>query len=192
MSQGTAGRRYSGQSFEDRRAERRMRLIQAAVQVAGRVGIEASSVAAICSEAGLTARYFYESFQSREALFLEAYRVVQEVLLERIGVRIDPRDPVRGAVTGFFEALKTNPGIARVFLVDLDDHGPDMKEASRAGARKLASLFAPAATHPLMAAGVLGAIIDIARRWIESGFADPAEKVVEIALQFTKIADGSR
>ena len=188
MSQETAGRRYSGQSFEDRRAERRVRLIRAAVTVAGKVGIEASSVAAICGEAGLTARYFYESFPSREALFLEAYRTVQEVLLARIAEQADPADPVRRAVTGFFEALKANPGIARVFLVDLDDHGPEMKAASRQGARKLAGHFAPAASHPLMAAGVLGAIIDIARRWIESGFAEPPEKVVAIAMRFTEVA----
>src|SRR5665213_3004355 len=51
-------RRYSGQSFEDRQAERRDKLIHAAVIVAGKVGLDGASVAAICVEAGLTARYF--------------------------------------------------------------------------------------------------------------------------------------
>ena len=30
-------------------------------------------------------------------------------------------------------------------------------------------------------------IVDIAKRWIESDFTEPVEKVVEIALPFTKI-----
>src|ERR1700754_2906752 len=95
-------RRYSGQSFEDRLAERRERLIHAAAMVAGRVGLEATSVAAICAEAGLTARYFYESFPTREAIFVEAYRAVQNELLTRIAAA--PGDAKR-ALTGFYEAI---------------------------------------------------------------------------------------
>src|ERR1700734_2691295 len=52
-------RRYSGQSFEARQSDRRERLVRAALLVAGRFGLEGSSVAAICAEADLTARYFY-------------------------------------------------------------------------------------------------------------------------------------
>ena len=76
-------RRYSGQSFVHRQEDRRARLIQAALAVAGRFGLEGTSVAAICAEAGLTARYFYESFPTREAIFVEAYRKVQDELLSR-------------------------------------------------------------------------------------------------------------
>ncbi|MEI9932479.1 MAG: hypothetical protein WDM89_18560 [Rhizomicrobium sp.] len=47
--------------------------------------------------------------------------------------------------------------------------------------------FGLKATHPLMIAGIIGGIVDIAKRWIESDFAEPLDKVVEIALPFTKI-----
>src|ERR1700712_4827252 len=77
-------RRYSGLSFEDRQSDRRARLVRAALDVAGRFGLEGTSVAAICAEAGLTARYFYESFPSRDAIFVEAYRFAQNELLEDI------------------------------------------------------------------------------------------------------------
>src|SRR6185437_6937996 len=89
------------QSFEDRQAERRDKLIHAAVQVAGRVGLDGASVAAICAEAGLTARYFYESFPTREAIFVEAYRAVQNELLHRITEGKGQGDPKR-ALTGFY------------------------------------------------------------------------------------------
>ncbi len=110
--------------------------------MAGRAGLEGLSVAAICAEAGLTARYFYESFPSREAIFVEAYRLAQDELLADIAETIEARDPVASALTGFFSVLKSHPGAARVFLVDLDDRGPAMKAASLEAAGKFAGLFA--------------------------------------------------
>ncbi|HWA88916.1 MAG TPA: TetR/AcrR family transcriptional regulator [Rhizomicrobium sp.] len=185
-------RRYSGQSFEDRQSERRARLVRAAALVASRSGFDGTSVAAICAEAGLTARYFYESFPSREAIFVEAYRAVQDELLNRLkaapaqGVSRGG-DATRRALAGFFAAIQSSPGVARVFLIDLDDHGGAMRMASFDGAKKLAKAFALKATHPLMVAGIVGAVVDIAKRWIESDFAEPVETVVAIALPFTKI-----
>jgi AcrR family transcriptional regulator len=177
-------RRYSGQSFEDRQTERREKLIHAALQVASRAGLEGLSVAAICAEAGLIARYFYESFPSREAIFVEAYRAAQDELLARIG---GGRETPKAALTGFFTALRNNPGLARVFLVDIDDHTGAMRIASFEGARKLCKAFGLKADHPLMIAGIIGAIVDIGKRWIESDFTEPLEEVVEIALPFTRL-----
>ena len=180
-------RRYSGQSFEDRQSDRRDRLVHAALLVAGRFGLDGTSVAAICAEAGLTARYFYESFPNREAIFVEAYRLAQQELLSRMGEAKDRKDPARAALTGFFAALQSQPGLARVFLIDLDDHGGAMRMASFEGAAKLRKAFGLKATHPLTVAGVIGAVVDVAKRWIESEFAEPVEKVVEIALPFTRV-----
>lgn len=180
-------RRYSGQSFADRQSDRRARLVRAALQVAGRFGLEGTSVAAICAEAGLTARYFYESFPNRDAIFVEAYRLAQEELLKEVGTAKDRADPVRSALKGFYTALYTHPGLARVFLVDLNDHGNDMKAASQEGSKKLIEAFALKDRHPLLIAGIVGAIVDVAKRWIESEFAEPVEKVVEIALPFTRL-----
>jgi AcrR family transcriptional regulator len=179
-------RRYSGQSFEDRQIERREKLIRAAIEVAGRVGLEGASVAAICAEAGLTARYFYESFPTREAILVAAYRAVQDELLSRITAGAGLGD-TRRVLTGFFTAIQTRPDLARVFLIDLDDHGGTMRLASFEGAGKLRKAFGLKASHPLMQAGIIGAIVDIAKRWIESDFAEPVEKVVEIALPFARI-----
>jgi AcrR family transcriptional regulator len=178
-------RRYSGQSFEDRQAERRDKLIHAAVQVAGRVGLDGASVAAICAEAGLTARYFYESFPTREAIFVEAYRAVQNELLTRITAA--PGGDAKRALTGFYEAIRERQDLARVFLIDLEDHDGAMRMASFEGANKLSKAFGLKATHPLMVAGIIGGLVDIAKRWIESDFAEPVEKVVAIALPFTRL-----
>lgn len=180
-------RRYSGQSFADRQSDRRARLVRAALEVAGRFGLEGTSVAAICAEAGLTARYFYESFPNRDAIFVDAYRMAQEELLSHIDAAKDRADPVRSALTGFYTALTEHPGLARVFLVDLNDHGNEMKAVSQDAAKKLTKAFALKAKHPLVIAGIIGAVVDVAKRWIESEFAEPVENVVEIALPFTRV-----
>jgi AcrR family transcriptional regulator len=155
--------------------------------VASRSGFDGTSVAAICAEAGLTARYFYESFPSREAIFVEAYRAVQNELLTQIQAVPATGEAAKRALTGFFTAIQSSPGVARVFLIDLDDHGGAMRMASFEGSQKLSKAFGLKAMHPLMIAGIIGGIVDIAKRWIESDFAEPLEKVVEIALPFTKI-----
>ncbi|HWD49345.1 MAG TPA: TetR/AcrR family transcriptional regulator, partial [Rhizomicrobium sp.] len=166
---------------------RRERLVRATALVASRTGLEGTSVAAICAEAGLTARYFYESFPTREAIFVEAYRTVQNELLNHIAAAPGSGDTAKRALTGFFKAIQERQDLARVFLIDLDDHGGAMRMASFEGANKLSKAFGLKATHPLMLAGIIGAIVDIAKRWIESDFAEPIPKVVEIALPFTKV-----
>ncbi len=179
-------RRYSGLSFEDRQSDRRTRLVRAALEVVGRFGRE-TSVAAICAEAGLTARYFYESFPNRDAIFVDAYRLAQDELLADVARHSDAKNPVASALKAFYAALAAHPGQARVFLVDLDDHAPAMRQISREASLKLAKIFAPGAKSPLEIAGILGAIVQIAKRWIDSGFAAPVETVVATALPFTRV-----
>ena len=62
------GRRYRGLSGADRRVDRRARLVAAGLEMFGTRGIGATRVDDVCAEAGLTKRYFYESFESLEGL----------------------------------------------------------------------------------------------------------------------------
>src|ERR1700760_3385627 len=64
---------YRGVAMEDRRADRRRRLLEAGVRVIGESGWQSTTVRAVCSEAGLTERYFYESFADRETLLLDVF-----------------------------------------------------------------------------------------------------------------------
>jgi AcrR family transcriptional regulator len=75
-----AGRRYGGRGAEERQRERRSRLVAAGLEVFGTTGYAAASVRQICREAGLTERYFYESFQGREELLRAVYdQLIEEV-----------------------------------------------------------------------------------------------------------------
>ena len=111
---------------------------------------------------------------------------MQNELLTRITDGKGHSDAKR-ALTGFYNAIRERKDLARVFLIDLDDAGGAMRMASFEGANKLSKAFGLKAAHPLMVAGIIGGLVDIAKRWIESDFAEPVEKVVEIALPFTRI-----
>ncbi len=61
-------RRYGGKSAEQRRAERRAHLVDAALEIWQAQGWAAVTMRGVCAQAGLTDRYFYESFTDRDAL----------------------------------------------------------------------------------------------------------------------------
>lgn len=63
---------YRGLSMEQRRAQRRERLIHAVIEVWGTAGGPPITMTRICSAAGLTERYFYESFADRETVLVAA------------------------------------------------------------------------------------------------------------------------
>lgn len=68
--------KYAGTTGDERRAKRRRQLTDAGIEVFGTVGWKDSTVRGICAQAGLTERYFYESFRDREDLM---FAVVEDV-----------------------------------------------------------------------------------------------------------------
>ncbi|MGW4327071.1 TetR/AcrR family transcriptional regulator [Nocardia sp. NPDC004573] len=61
-------RRWRGQSPADRVAARREQLIEACTELMSSVGAAETSMRGVCRQAGLTERYFYESFQNLDTL----------------------------------------------------------------------------------------------------------------------------
>ncbi|WP_026918441.1 TetR/AcrR family transcriptional regulator [Gordonia shandongensis] len=74
----THPRLYRGLSAEDRRRDRRERFLAAAVALFGTDGYAATSVSAVCREAGLSSRQFYEEFSDREDLLRAVYDVTED------------------------------------------------------------------------------------------------------------------
>ncbi|WP_054815700.1 TetR/AcrR family transcriptional regulator [Nocardia arizonensis] len=64
----TAQRTYGGVSADERRAQRRTALLDAALEIIGTQGFAKLTVSGLCAQAGLNERYYYESFDSREAV----------------------------------------------------------------------------------------------------------------------------
>ena len=114
---------YAGVTAEERRATRRTRLLDAALDLLGTDGWQATTVRAICSRARLTPRYFYESFADREelllALFDEIASEAAAVVLHSVtGAAEDARSKARAAIGAFIELVTDDPRKARVLFVE--------------------------------------------------------------------------
>jgi len=182
-----AARQYGGQSQEARVRERRAKLMQAAAALYGRLGPAGASVTAICAEAGLTPRYFYESFANREALLRAVFRTVCDRLIEQIGAAIDPEAPAISGVRAFFGLLAEHPDLARVFLVEAEHDDAEMRAVGRAAMERFAGMLMPGGQDGLAKAGAIGAILRIARFWLEGGAQQPADEVAALAQRFVAI-----
>ena len=76
----SASRSWAGVSAEDRRAERRVLLLDAAFDLLGTEGSAATTVRAVCAAAQLNPRYFYESFADLDELLVAVYDRLGEEL----------------------------------------------------------------------------------------------------------------
>ncbi|MFS0866544.1 TetR/AcrR family transcriptional regulator [Microbacterium sp. 179-B 1A2 NHS] len=76
------------------RENTRARLLEAAHEVFGEVGLGAASVEAICERAGFTRGAFYSNFETKDELFLALITELAEEKLDEVAVRV--RDLSRG------------------------------------------------------------------------------------------------
>src|SRR5690606_12857510 len=92
------GRLYRGADLDARRQERRTRLLAAGLERVGTVGYRAATVRSVCAEAGLTERYFYESFANGEALLVAVYEDAVARLDAAITAAVGAAEPQLGAM----------------------------------------------------------------------------------------------
>lgn len=80
-------------SPEDRRAERRVLLLDAAFDLLGTEGSAATTVRAVCAAAQLNPRYFYESFADLDELLVAVYDRLGEELAEAVAKAVASAPP---------------------------------------------------------------------------------------------------
>lgn len=191
-------RRYRGAEADERRAQRRAQLIAAAVQVYGERGYQNATVKAVCEAAGLTERYFYESFANSEALLLASYETVTHRLLqalERAGEEQGGSGEARvlAMLRAYFGVLQCEPRSARVFLVEIRGVSKLVDEALAVSLCDFGALLArtllPPGTEPdpMLAAGVAGGIVHVALYWIRNDHAPDVDSVARTALQLALV-----
>lgn len=105
--------RWSGVPIESRNALRRDDLIAAGVQLLGGEGGPALTVRAVCRNAKLTERYFYESFADRD----EFVRAVYDDVCTRAMATLTSATTPREAVEQFVALMVDDPVRGRVLLL---------------------------------------------------------------------------
>jgi AcrR family transcriptional regulator len=105
--------RWSGVPLQDRQTLRRDELIAAGVDVLGGAGGGALTVRGVCRAAGLTERYFYESFGDRDDFVRAVYDHVCSTAMTALTSSTTPRD----AVERFVALMVDDPVRGRVLLI---------------------------------------------------------------------------
>ncbi len=196
-----AGRRhYGGKAAEDRSEERRRKLLAAGLELFGTQGYAATSVKALCTEAGLTERYFYESFRNREDIFMvvagrSAAGLARQLmpLMQRPPENVP--DQVRDGLQIVFQWFRDDPRRARVQLIEPLTIGPQMTEMYRQVTggfilmlRDMAlKWFGPALQAQqldaqLLSTAMVGAVVEMTKAWVLEGCPQPVEEMVRNAM----------
>ncbi|MDT4915325.1 MAG: hypothetical protein QOH89_25 [Pseudonocardiales bacterium] len=115
-----SARVYGGVSADERRAQRRQRLVDAGLELFGTRGVAAVGIGDICAEAGLIKRYFYENFSSIDDLAVAVFEQITDSLVEQVlpaivaGGGTDPRP----ALTAYVNGALADARVARLLAVE--------------------------------------------------------------------------
>ncbi|MFK3737557.1 TetR/AcrR family transcriptional regulator [Massilia sp. TN1-12] len=194
----TPSRTYRGVPQDERRAQRRSQLIAAGVAVYGERGYRHATVKAVCEAAGLTERYFYESFANSEELLIACFHHVTDSVMAQIMEAADLAGDdrivrARAMLHTYLAALQREPQSARVFLVEIRGVSRAVDKAFDDALRQIADAVAGQVappdmpTDPLLRAGIVGGVIHIALRWIGDGYEPDIERVTDSALRMVGI-----
>ena len=111
---------FNGVSADDRRVDRRNRLVAAAFEIAGTEGAAALGVGRVCLAAGLTKRYFYENFASLSELQSALVDYAIAAMSDRVHPfrPTGPGGPPQAWLEAFVGALVDDECLARVLLTE--------------------------------------------------------------------------
>lgn len=194
-------RRYRGIDAGERVTERRKQFVDAGLECFGTRGYHAVTVRELCAQAGLTERYFYESFKDREALFAAVYEALIAALRKDFIAAAAPRVPVlsdmaRAGLGVFYRRLQADPRVARMLLVEVLTVSQDMEHRAQSATfgfgdllKQMALAALPGKLRPtqdmdLVASGLIGCCVHIAMRWNADQYRQPVNTVIDTAMTF--------
>lgn len=207
------GRSYGGVPAEVRIAQRRERFLDAGLELFGTRGYQSTSVRAVCRQAGLSERYFYESFANTEALLIGVYLRCTDQMHDDIlvamatgerspGTAGSPDDAlehvVRTTLDAFYASV-TDPRVLRVCWLEVLGVSSLVDSTYISGIDRFANLVAtvmagtfglsPDERLRLIATGLVGSVIMTAIRWYLDGQQEPVATLVDAnALLFLGVA----
>lgn len=191
-----AGRIYGGTAPQERAALRRAQFLAAGIELFGTEGYRATTVRALCREAGLTDRYFYESFADMEALLMAAYSECTAKLDTAIADSVNAnvgRDAgilVQGVLDAFFRVVQDDPRIARIVWLEVLGVSPAIDRLYNRQVLQFATQVGsltrlvvpdaglPAAEQDVLCIAVVGAVSQSAMYWLLSGYSTPRKTIV--------------
>lgn len=176
-------RGYGGRSTEALAAERRERLLAAALELFGSQGYAATPIDKLCAEAKVTTRHFYEQFSDREALLLAVFEQVmdatrQQVLAALVDPALAPERRFLAGLEAFLDAQLGDPRRARITTTEVLGVSAAVEARRNAvinGFARLIEEYAnalaasgelPKRNYRVLAYGVVGAMHELQIAWL--------------------------
>lgn len=190
---------FKGVSADDRRTDRRGRLVRAAFEIAGTEGAGALGVGRVCLGAGLTKRYFYESFAS----LAELQSAVVDHAIALMSQRVDPFRPAgpggppQAWLEAFVGALVDDECLARVLLTET--HGGALSPFRHQIIDVAIAGMAPSGADPkadlrarLVAYAQIGTLSELCLAWHQGQLAMERSALVDVLTDLFVRIDGAR
>lgn len=188
-------RAYGGRTADARAAERRERLMSAGMRMWADGGWAAVTVRGVCAGAGLTERYFYESFADREALLLAILDDSTEETIAAVLRAVEQAPPVpleqlRAAIGAFVYRVRDDPRHAKLALTE-PVGSPALQERRRAAAARFVDLITAQVGRRLgdddgvrrrlnlAAQFCVGGLTELLVRWLSGDLDADAEEIVD-------------
>ena len=193
-------RKYGGIQENLRKKIRRKKLMDAGLEAFGTTGYAKTSIRKICQLAGLTERYFYESFRNKEDLLFSVYRALTDELKSKASAIIANQNELTekvayDALEMYFQHFKDDPRKARIQLFEVLGVSQKIAREYQRAMRILAKMLKLYLldTFPgnrkkldddIIITGLACALTQIAYRWVQEGFIAPINEVV---TQYMKV-----
>jgi AcrR family transcriptional regulator len=201
------GRRYRDKTAPERRADRRSKLLDAALDAFSSAGYRASSIEQLCADAGVSTRNFYEEFSDREQLLLALHDDLNRRALEAVITaiaEIDPDDlPARAdaGVRAYFGVMTSDRRWARIALVESVGVSPTAEEHRRGAIGRFAELLRleasrlaqagviPQRDYTLTSIALVGAVNGLISTWTADGdWGSQVGRVIDEAARLIVLA----
>jgi AcrR family transcriptional regulator len=186
---------YGGVEANMREEDRRKKLIEAGLDSFGTKGYAKTNIKTICKLAGLTERYFYESFRHKEDLLCAVYReLVDEGQRDSIAALEDsdglPLETASRALRMFYQRFQQDPRRAKIQLFEILGVSKKIDREYQNAMRFLADMVRlflckvfphiheEILNRSMIPTGLAGSIIMIAHEWVLGGFIAPMDDII--------------
>jgi AcrR family transcriptional regulator len=201
-------RRYRGLSVDERREQRRERLLEAGLELFGTAGYAGSSIRAVSAAASLNSRYFYESFKSREDLLYHVYqRAVRELATAVIQATVasgSVEEQAREGLRASWLILTEDRRKARVIALEVVGVSERLERLRRENRHAFADILVRNAMSladpdirlrmdPVLTARLLmGASMEMLVDWINGDVDASTEEIIDhLTTMYTAVAEAS-
>tara|TARA_Y100000782_G_scaffold115436_1_gene158397 strand:- start:1200 stop:1799 length:600 start_codon:yes stop_codon:yes gene_type:complete len=193
----TKSHSLKGMSMSERKAWRRKQLLEAAIQTYGQKGFDQTTVKDVCLSAGLTERYFYESFTNRDELLMAAFEQVSDALFQQI-TEIESNGAskeqlINAMLKTYFKGHLDFPQGAKLFACEMQSHrnkeGVEtiyQEFLNRYGVL-MAKILKLEKRNKVLEYGILGGVLEITRFWINEDFKTDIDEIVPTAAKLFEV-----